>query len=103
MGGIDTVAVFFERRARRLQCLRGQLRSRETSAISASASDVHRAATVFRTEGTCSPSKEAFAHARSPSCAIAIPRSASADASSRSATRFSAPSGSPTASAAPRP
>ena len=36
---------------------------------------------------------------RSPSWAMAMPRSASAGASSRSATRFSAPSGSPVASA----
>ena len=41
----------------------------------------------------------ALARARSPSCAMAMPRSASAGASSRSATRFSAPSGSPAASA----
>src|SRR5262249_43300696 len=40
-----------------------------------------------------------FARTRSPSCAIAMPRSASAAASSRSATRFSAPMGSPAASA----
>src|SRR5262249_19850254 len=40
-----------------------------------------------------------FARARSPSCAIAMPRSASAGASSRSATRLSAPIGSPAASA----
>ena len=36
---------------------------------------------------------------RSPSCAIAMPRSASAGASSRRATRFNAPRGSPAASA----
>ncbi|KAG1164378.1 hypothetical protein G6F35_019057 [Rhizopus arrhizus] len=36
---------------------------------------------------------------KSPSCAIAIPRNASAGASSRSATWFSAPSGSPAANA----
>ena len=41
----------------------------------------------------------AFARTRSPSCAIAMPRSASAGASSRRATRFSAPRGSPAASA----
>jgi hypothetical protein len=40
-----------------------------------------------------------FARTRSPSCAIAMPRSASAGASSRRATRFSAPRGSPAASA----
>src|SRR5262245_16028831 len=40
-----------------------------------------------------------LARTKSPSCAIATPRSASAGASSRRATRFSAPSGSPVASA----
>jgi hypothetical protein len=40
-----------------------------------------------------------FVRAKSPSCAIAMPRSASADASSRSATRFNAPRGSPDARA----
>src|SRR5262249_24761956 len=43
--------------------------------------------------------RSSFARTRSPSCAIAMPRSASAGASSRSATRFKAPSGSPAASA----
>src|SRR4029453_687903 len=41
----------------------------------------------------------AFARTRSPSCAIAMPRSARAGASSRRATRFNAPGGSPAASA----
>ena len=40
-----------------------------------------------------------FARTRSPSCAIAMPRSARAGASSRRATRFNAPRGSPAASA----
>ena len=43
--------------------------------------------------------RSAFARTRSPSCAIAMPRSASAGASSRRATRFNAPRGSPAASA----
>src|ERR1700752_3539269 len=43
--------------------------------------------------------RSSFARAKSPSCAIAMPRSASAAASSRSATRFNAPRGSPAASA----
>src|SRR5262245_15098637 len=43
--------------------------------------------------------KSPFARTRSPSCAMAMPLSASAGASSLSATRFSAPSGSPAASA----
>ena len=41
----------------------------------------------------------AFARTRSPSCAIAIPRTARAGASLRKATHFNAPSGSPVASA----
>src|ERR1700691_3426801 len=41
----------------------------------------------------------ACARWKSPSCAIAMPRSASAGASSRSATRFNAPRGSPLARA----
>ncbi|WP_239499382.1 hypothetical protein [Pseudomonas putida] len=40
-----------------------------------------------------------LARTRSPSCAMAIPRNASAGASSRNATRSSAPSGSPAANA----
>ena len=43
--------------------------------------------------------RSGFARARSPSCAIAMPRSARAGASPRRATRFSAPSGSPAARA----
>src|SRR5438045_224362 len=43
--------------------------------------------------------KRAFARTYSPSCAIAMPRSARAGASSRRATRFNAPRGSPAASA----
>src|SRR5260370_41234652 len=43
--------------------------------------------------------KRALARTRSPSCAIAMPRSARAGASSRRATRFNAPRGSPAASA----
>jgi hypothetical protein len=43
--------------------------------------------------------RSAFARTRSPSCAIAMPRSASAGASSCRATRFNAPIGSPAANA----
>ena len=67
-----------------------------TSAISASA-------TMHRARATASRGPNAFAarlsntraRSRSPSCAMAIPRNASAAASSRSATRFNAPNGSP--------
>ena len=83
----------------RAPCI-GQPRSRETSAISASAT-THRARAdgLPRAEGRAARRSSAFARTRSPSCAIAMPRSASAGASSRRATRFNAPSGSPAASA----
>lgn len=75
-------------------------RSRETSAISALAM-MHRA----RATGSREPKVRAaecnssLARANSPGWAIAMPCRASAGASSRSATRFSAASGSPVASA----
>src|SRR5580700_7096870 len=78
----------------------GQPRSRETSAISASATTQRARATAsFGPKARAALRSSAFARSRSPSCAIAMPRSASAGASSRSATRFNAPRGSPAASA----
>ena len=78
----------------------GQIRSRETSAISASATThLARATSSLGPKARAARRSSAFARTKSPSCAIAIPRSASAGASSRSATRFSAPRGSPAASA----
>ena len=78
----------------------GQPRSRETSAISASATThLARATASFGPKARDARRTSAFARTRSPSCAIAMPRSASAGASSRKATRFSAPRGSPAASA----
>src|SRR6266571_948416 len=78
----------------------GQPRSRETSAISASATThLARATASFGPKTRAALRTRAFARTRSPSCAIAMPRSASAGASSRKATRFSAPRGSPAASA----
>ncbi len=78
----------------------GQLRSRETSAISASATTHLARATASRGPNARAALRSSvFAFARSPSCAIAMPRSASDGASLRSATRFSAPSGSPASSA----
>ena len=78
----------------------GQPRSRETKAISASAT-TQRARATASLGPKARPARRSSARARSrsPSCAIAMPRSASAGGSSRSATRFSAPSGSPAASA----
>ncbi len=78
----------------------GQFRSRDTSAISASAT-THRARATASVgpKARAARRRSAFARTRSPSCAIASPRSASAGGSSRSATRFSAPRGSPAASA----
>ncbi len=80
----------------------GQLRSRETSAISASATThLARATASFGPKARAALRNRALARGRSPSCAIAMPRSASAGASSRNATRFNAPSASPAASARP--
>jgi hypothetical protein len=78
----------------------GQLKSRETSAISASAT-THRARATISFEPKARPAllRSVFARPRSPSWAIAIPRSASAGGSSRSATRLSALTASPAASA----
>ena len=62
----------------------GQPRSRETSAISASATTHRARATAsFGPKARAALRSSAFARTRSPSCAIAMPRSASAGASSR--------------------
>ena len=61
--------------------------------------DLVRAKALLRRAARAFGPKEAVARARSPSCAIAMPRRARAGASSRRATRFNAPSGSPAASA----
>src|SRR5271166_4952663 len=58
-----------------------------------------RATASFGPKARAALRRRAFARTRSPSWAIAMPRSASAGASSRKATRFSAPRGSPAASA----
>ena len=80
--------------------LAGQPRSRETSAISASATThLARATASFGPKPRAARRSSVLARSRSPSCAIAMPRSASAGGSSRKATRSSAPSGSPAASA----
>src|SRR5262245_37030008 len=78
----------------------GQPRARAASAISASAT-THRA----RATASLGPNARAarrtraLARTRSPSCAMATPRRARAGGSARRATRFSAPRGSPPASA----
>ncbi|MGY4285871.1 hypothetical protein ACVWXO_005091 [Bradyrhizobium sp. LM2.7] len=78
----------------------GQFRSRETSAISASATThLARATASLGPKARAALRSSVFAFARSPSCAIAIPRNASEGASLRNATRFNAPSGSPASSA----
>ena len=78
----------------------GYPRSRETSAISASATTHLARATASRgPNARAALRSRAFARTRSPSCAITMPRSASADGSSRNATRFNAPRRSPAASA----
>ena len=63
---------------------RGQLRSRDTSAISASATThLARATASLGPKARAALCRRAFARTKSPSCAIAIPRSARAGASSR--------------------
>src|SRR5438094_739144 len=78
----------------------GQPRSREASATSASATmHLARATASLGPKARAARRRRAFARTRSPSCAIAMPRSARAGASSRRATRFNAPRGSPAARA----
>ena len=101
MRGVRPVAMRFERRPRR-----------DRASASARPGRARRARSRPRRPRTArgpspprgpkpraAPRSSSFARARSPSCAIAMPRSASAGGSSRSATRFSAASGSPAASA----
>jgi hypothetical protein len=98
--GVDAVAVRFERRPRRVERLRGPAEVARDERDLGLGDDAPRAGHgLLRTEGARRASQQAFARARSPSCAIAMPRSASAGASSRNATRLSAPRGSPAASA----
>ena len=100
MRGIDAVAVRFERRPRRVERLRRPAEVARDQRDLGLGDDAARAGhRLLRTEGARRARSSAFARTRSPSCAIAMPRSASAGASSRKATRFSAPSGSPAASA----
>ena len=80
----------------------GKARSRDASATSACATTQRaRASGSFAPNPRAAPRSKVFAFTKSPSCAIAMPRSASAGGSLRSATSFSAPSGSPAASERP--
>src|SRR5262245_34501793 len=60
-----------------------------------------RATASFGPKARAARRRSVLARTKSPSCAMAMPRSASAGASPRKATRFNAPSGSPAASARP--
>ena len=100
MRGVHPVAMRFERRPRRVERLRRPAQVARDQRDSASAT-IHlaRATASLGPKARAALRTSAFARTRSPSCAIAMPRSASAGASSRKATRFSAPRGSPAASA----
>ena len=100
MRGIQAVAVRFERRPRCVERLGRPGEVARDERDLGLGDDTPRAGyRLLRTEGARSASQERLARTRSPSCAIAMPRSASAGASSRRATRFNAPRGSPAASA----
>jgi hypothetical protein len=98
MRGIQTVTVLFERHPRCIERLRREAEvargQRDLGLDTPSA-----CYGFFRTEGRAALRSSSFARAYSPSCAIVMPRSASAGGSSRKATRFNAPRGSPAASA----
>ncbi len=82
--------------------LAGQLRSRETSAISVSASLQRALAMASPGPNRCAADlSKARARVRSPNCAMAMPRRARAAGSSRKDTRLSAPRMSPWARACP--
>ena len=98
--GVHPVAVRFERGARRVERLRGQARSREASAISASATTHLARATASSARRHAPHFAGAPAPGRDRRAAPSRCRAARARArSSRSATRFNAPRGSPAASA----
>ena len=102
MRGVHPVAVRFECRPRCVERHHGPAQVARDQRDLGLGDDAPRAShRLFRTEGARRTSQQRFARTRSPSCAIAMPRSARAGASSRRATRFSAPSGSPAASARP--
>jgi hypothetical protein len=99
MGGIRLVAVRFEGRGCCGERLRGPSEVARSERDLGLGDDAARA-TASRGPNACAARRtSAFARLRSPSWAMAMPRSASAGGSSRSATLFSAPRGSPVASA----
>ncbi len=101
--GVDRVRAIAERVERARGRVEGALqppRSRAASATSASATWQRAWASRSRAPNPRAARRRSLrARSYSPSCAIAMPRSASAGGSSRSATRFNAPIGSPAASA----
>ena len=100
MRGVRPVAVPLERRPRRIERLGGPAQIARDECNLGLGDDAPRAGhRLFRAKGARRLSQQTFARTRSPSWAIAMPRSASAGASLRRATRFSAPRGSPAASA----
>ena len=100
MRGVQPVTVFFERHAR---CIERFLRPAQVARGKRDlgfGDDAPRSCHgFFGLKARRADRSSACARWKSPSCAIAIPRSASAGASSRSATRFNAPRGSPLARA----
>ena len=100
MRGIHPVAVRFERRPRGIERLRGPAQVARDQRDLGLGDDASRAGhRLFRTEGARRASQESFRANEIAELRHRDPRSASAGASSRNATRFSAPSGSPVASA----
>ena len=100
MRGVHPVAVLFERCPRCVERLRRPAQVARDERDLGLGDDTPRGATAsFGPKARAALRTRAFARTRSPSCPIAMSRSASAGASSRKATRFSAPSGSPAASA----
>ena len=102
---VQAIAVLFQRQARAGERLRWPAQiardQREFALRHDAARPRHRFARAPNPRAAARNSS--FAREKSPSCAIAMPRSASAGGSSRNATLFNAPSGSPAASArAPR-
>ena len=97
---VDPVGVRFERRPRCGERLRRPAEvARDERDLGLGDGAPRGATTSFGPKARAALRRRAFARTRSPSCAIAMPRSARAGASSRRATRFNAPRGSPAASA----
>ena len=79
MRGVGAIALPLQHRPRRASAAAGQPRSRETKAISASATTQRARATAsFGPKARAARRSSVRARPRSPSCAIAMPRKASA-------------------------